>query len=382
MTEAIQAKIKGVIKTYVDDLNGFSHMSSALDYHATMCKITRDLLGPKALSAKSYGPHPVGEIIGWYLNLTRGTIRPNDRGIRKLALVFMTIDITSKDTRWPLQLCQVASSLAERYSCGILAMRPFVEPFHALTRKAASDTSRDVTSSRKVSSLAKMSVVLWRAITVIMLSNPDTLAVPLVSMSPTHKTQSPTHLVITDAADSIGLGLFDSLGTAMAYTSYKLPFNAHDSRWQNTREFLGIVLALTLFKTHFNLPRGSRIGVKMDSMSALNWLRKNRAVSQYAHVAFLVYTWVCITTGYEIVQTTHIAGKSEEMFDFDALSRNTSTRGVDMTKTVETSLLPQLNEMFTWCDPTRDHPGINDHLAVFEKVISCVAKTIGGPNVA
>jgi hypothetical protein len=182
--------------------------------------------------------------------------------------------------------------------------------------------------------------------------------------------------VITDAADSVGLGLFDSEGVAMAYTSYKLPFHAHDSRWQNTREFLGIVLALVLFKTHFNLPRGTRIGVKMDSMSALTWIRKNRAVSQYAHVAFLVYTWVCIITGYEIVTTTHIAGKSDEMFDFDALSRNKETKGVDMTKLVETSFLPQLNELFTWCDPTVDRTGINDHLSVFEHVIRCVSNTL------
>jgi len=380
MTEAIQAKINGVIKTYVDDLNGFSHMSFALDDHATMCRIARELLGLKALSDKSYGPLPVGEIIGWYLNLTAGTIRPNDRGIRKLALVFMTIDITTKHTRWPLQLCQVASSLAERYSTGIIAMRPFVEPFHALTRKAAGDTTPDIASSRKVSSLAKMAVIIWRAVIVIMLSDPDRLAVPLTAMSAKHKDRSPTHSVITDAADSVGLGLFDSHGVAMAYTSYKLPFNAHDSRWQNTREFLGIVLALAMFKTHFNLPRGTRIGVKMDSMSALHWLKKNRAVSQYAHVAFLVYTWVCLITGYEIVETTHIAGKSDEMFDFDALSRNKETRGVDLTKVVETSILPDLNEMFSLCDPTQDRTCLNDHMAVFEHVIKCVAKTVGGQH--
>ena len=376
MTEAIQAKINGVIKTYVDDLNGFSHMSFALDDHATMVRLAKELLGPNALSAKSYGPLPVGEIIGWYLNLTIGTIRPNDRGIRKLALVFLTIDIDTKDARWPLQLCQVASSLAERYSMGILAMRPFVESFHALTRKAANDTTPDIASSRRVTSLAKMSVIVWRAVIVIMLSDPDRLAVPLITMSSKHTHRLPTHTVITDAADSIGLGLFDSEGVAMAYTSYKLPFNAHDSRWQNTREFLGIVLALVLFKTHFNLPRGARIGVKMDSMSALTWIRKNRAVSQYAHVAFLVYTWVCIITGYEIVETTHIAGKSDEMFDFDALSRNRDTKGVDMSKFVETSVLPQLNELFTWCDPTVDRTGINDHLSVFEHVIRCVTNTL------
>ena len=91
-------------------------------------------------------------------------------------------------------------------------------------------------------------------------------------------------------------------------------------------------------------------------------------------------TWVCVITGYEIVATTHIAGKSDEMFDFDALSRNKETRGVDLTKVVETSILPDLNEMFSLCDPTQDRTCLNDHMAVFERVIKCVAKTVGGQH--
>ena len=53
-------------------------------------------------------------------------------------------------------------------------------------------------------------------------------------------------------------------------TTYLLPFNAHDSRFQNTRECLGITLGLLLLKRGFNLPRGTKIGIKSDSMSAIN----------------------------------------------------------------------------------------------------------------
>ena len=146
--------------TYVDDLNAFFHHLSAPVDQAIMRATLLELLGPKGLSDKSFGPSPTGEIIGWYLDMIAGTVRPSDRGIRKLAIVFLTVDITSKDVRWPLQLCQLLSSLAEQYSRGLVGMRPFVEPFIGLTRTAAKAPSNSPKSFRKVSSLAKMAVVM------------------------------------------------------------------------------------------------------------------------------------------------------------------------------------------------------------------------------
>jgi len=364
MTEAVQAVVSGIVKTYVDDLNAFFHFLNALEDQQNMRNKLLDLLGPNGLSDKSFGPSPTGEVIGWYIDLTVGTIRPSDRGIRKLALVFLTLDISSSDLRWPLQTCQVAASLAERYSRGIIAMRPFVEPLIALTRTAAKAPSSSPKSFRKVSSLAKMSVVIWRAVVIILLSHPERLAVPISSMMKTRTTEF-SYSVVTDAADSIGLGIFAVNGELLACTSYLLPFNAHDARYQNTREFLGVVLALVLLRTRFRLPAGTSVAIKSDSMSAITWIQKNRAASQYAHVAFLTYTWITVVTGFVIVETTHIAGKSEDMFDFDALSRNLPTRHIDMSAFIHTTTLPWLNELFQLCDPTQDRSCITDHMTVF-----------------
>jgi len=372
-TVAIRKKVSGTLDTYVDDLMAFFHHLNALADQAIMKSTMLDLLGPKGLSAKSYGPSPTGEIIGWHLDLTAGTIRPSDRGIRKLALVFLTIDITSKDVRWPLQLCQVAASLTERYSRAIIAMRAFVEPFIGLTRNAAKDPTSGSKSLRKITSLVKMAVVVWRAVIIIMLSDPDRLAVPLESMVIRRGPTCFTHSAVTDAADSVGLGLFDGQGILMACTTYLLPFSAHDARYQNTREFLGIILAMILFRTHFRLPKGTKIAVKSDSMSAITWIEKNRAASQYAHVAFLTYTWTRIVTGYEIVELTHIAGKSEEMFDYDALSRNRSTKTLNMSAFTSTTTLPWLNELFKLCDPTKDRSCVGEHMMVFQTVVKCLA---------
>ena len=254
-------------------------------------------------------------------------------------------------------------------------MRAFVEPFIALTRSAATPGAHNSSASRKISSLVRMAVILWRAIIVILLSQPERLAVPLRYMIAKRDT-SFNYSAITDASDSIGLVLFGPANTALACTSYLLPFEAHDGRYQNTRELLGIMLSIVLFKSQFGLPPGTRIGVKSDSMSAIIWITKNRAASQYAHVAFLAYTWICIVTGFEIVDISHIAGKSEEMFDIDALSRNQRTRDIDYSIFVETTSLPWLNEIFSLCDPTKDRASISDHFNVFNNIVRNVAKSL------
>jgi len=254
-------------------------------------------------------------------------------------------------------------------------MRAFVEPFIALTRSAAAQEANSFSASRKIGSLVRMSVTLWRAIIVLLLSAPERLAVPLQYMS-ANRDKSFDFSTITDASDSVGLVLFGPASKAIACTSYLLPFEAHDGRYQNTRELLGVMLSLVLFKSKFNLPPGTKIGVKSDSMSAIMWITKNRAASQYAHVAFLTYTWICIVTRYEIVDIEHIAGKSDEMFDIDALSRNQVTRDINFSTFVETSTLPWLNDIFSLCDPTKDRTSPNDHYEVFNKVVKNVAKSL------
>ena len=102
--------------TYVDDYMGFGHISRVMLEFGEVRAFLLDALGPKALSPKTVLPTLTGEILGWYVNLHCGaqncaTIRPNDKGIRKLALVFLSVDLD--DTYWTLHLCQVLASLAK-----------------------------------------------------------------------------------------------------------------------------------------------------------------------------------------------------------------------------------------------------------------------------
>lgn len=362
---------------YVDDYMGFGHKDRLWEEFERVMAFLLDALGREALSPKTVKPTDRGEVLGWYLCLfcllqKCATIRPNDKGIRKLALVFLSIDLEA--VYWSLHLCQVLASLAERYSQGIMGMRPFVEPLTSLLRGSWSDIRRD--TMRKVSSMAKLAVVMWRAIIILMLSSPELLAVPLEVF-----VKDPLAIAefsfITDAADWVGLVIYEGESVLM-YTSYRLPFNAHDSAYQNTREFLGIVLTLVVAKRHFSLPRGSRFAWKSDSMSALSWVEKNKSSSELAHKAFVAYSWIMILTGYEVVHSTHIAGASEEMADIDRLSRNRLPLHLDPSASLDTTSQGDLNELFQLLSPV----GLNDctladHTVVLHAVMRAVAKALG-----
>lgn len=369
--EALRPKLSGVIDVYVDDYIGIAEASKADPDMVTAKSFLLGVLGPDGLSPKDVPPTSAGEILGWLVDFTAGTIRPSDRAIRKLALVFLTLDISSSNLRWSLHTCQVLASLSERYSHGILGMRPFVQPFIKLTNSAGDTTVRSAKAKRRVSSEAIQAVVMWRPVIVLMLTHPEWLAVPISAFIRDPSSEF-THSFITDAADSVGLSIYCG-ATLIGCTTYLLPFNAHDSRFQNTREFLGITLGLLLLKRRFNLPRGTKIGIKSDSMSAISWVMDNKGKSEYAHVAFLAYSWILIQTGYEISAITHIAGASEEMFNIDALSRNRATVGLDLSTFIQTSAIERINELFRLCNPNKDDECITKHLATFEKVIRCVS---------
>ena len=52
------------------------------------------------------------DVIGWRIDLNKETIRPNDKGIRKLFFVlFVLVDNNAKS--WPLVHVQILSSLFE-----------------------------------------------------------------------------------------------------------------------------------------------------------------------------------------------------------------------------------------------------------------------------
>jgi len=376
-TEAcLRLLVSALVNTYLDDYILIMHRLVAASEHLKTGQFLRDVLGNAAINdKKTVEPSPEGEILGWFVSFPSKSVRPNDRGIRILAAVFFAVDITTPGVRWSLHLVQVLSSLTERYSLAIIGMRVFVDQFTNLQRGTVQSSDRFNLSRRTVSSMAKLAVVFWRAVILIMISDPSYLAVPIEYFARDILSESYSYSVVTDAADSVGLLLFEG-ADLIAYTSYAFPFYAHEGKFQNAREFLGIVLALILFKRQFNLPRGSKIALRSDNMSALSWVKKNKTTSELAHFAFIAYSYVVIITGYEVVDLTHIAGKSDEMFNSDALSRNRPTRDLDSSLFVVTSGITKLDALFALLDPSGDTPILSTHLTLFDKVVRLVTSAL------
>ena len=165
--------------------------------------------------------------------------------------------------------------------------------------------------------------------------DPTFLEVPLKCLD-TRRRSAVEYSFIVDAFQSLGLTV--SLNNVLVgYTSYKLPFAATDSRFQNSREFLSFLLIMVVLFRFIKAPRGTVISVKSDSMSALMWLEANKMSSVYGQVAFMSYTYASLVTGYVIAVSTHIAGNSIEMAPIDSLSRDSIPTEFDPSLCIDTS---------------------------------------------
>ena len=364
---ALSSKIKGSLFMYVDDLVGLSHVDEALSDQLISQNFLLGLFGPKALASDNTTPTTAVDVIGWRIDILKESIRPNDKGIRKLFFVLFVV-INNEAEHWPLVHLQVLSSLFERYSMAIVGMRAFVTPLYALM---SHNPKADPSSKRRISAAAKFCVVIWRAVTLIMLVSPDALSVPIRSVVESF-SMSPDYRTTSDAANSIGLVVRNHLSEVVLVTSYKLPFSAESSSYQNAKEFMGLLLALILIKIKFNPAKGTTFALTGDNVTSLSWVEKNKANSASAHIAFLAYSWVVITTGLRCVALNHIAGKSDQMYDIDALSRNYANELDSSLQFVNTSGDAKLDKLFKLCDPTVKRGPMSAQLLEFENVIACI----------
>ena len=90
--------------------------------------------------------------------------------------------------------------------------------------------------------------------------NPDALSVPINSVVQSEGLTI-DYRATTDAANSIGLVVYNILKEVVLVKSYELPFSAHGSSFQNAKEFMGLLLAMMLIKIKFNPPRGTTLAL-------------------------------------------------------------------------------------------------------------------------
>ena len=332
----------GVLLRWVDDRLVSTHMSNV--DHDRKVLITQN--------TRVYGPNPfdplksqVGAVvhaIGWTIKYIPGTFCPNEKGRVKLLIVFMSLDIRN-GASWSLKLCQKVASIADRFSFGIVGMRPFVSCFHQLTIGSPLPHSK-----RNPKALQKFAVMLWRCVVLTLMISPGALDVPIFSVV---KQRSPVHYSVeSDAYNKLGV-IVRCNGVLLHVTSFPLPFDAPESDYQNVKEFLGLLCGLIILKTYVKAPRGTILRWTSDSMSALSWVERTRWSSRFSHQAYAAYSWFMIYCGYIVDETLHKAGKSEFMQELDDLSRLDVLSRYDASSIVDLSTFPEALELFELCDP-------------------------------
>jgi hypothetical protein len=388
-TRALQAiimkRIAGILKIYVDDLQGFAHHSVAESDQATAQKCLRAFFGSKAVAPKSITPCSEADILGWRINLFRASIRPSDRRCRKLLWAFFLVPIRANPEvplLWPLPQCQLIASLANRYSIALRGMSMFVQPLNELLA-GTSLAHRSPTSS------ARFCVEVWRAIACILANRPDELAVPLQYLVPAAGTIA-TYGLVTDAGpECIGIALFQMVpdgefdpAQCICYTDFPtIGWNeaTQDPRYQNTREYcgavLGILLALDAQAGDIIPPGPIHLHWYGDNTSALSWVDRNRMKSAQTQQIFMVYTWFRLKTAVDIPWTSHKPG--DTMGDIDRLSRQQLLTSLNPLHRTEFRNRETLEALFELIDPAgAPKRTANDHHEAFLNIYYYVSRLL------
>jgi hypothetical protein len=199
-------------------------------------------------------------------------------------------------------------------------MKPFVYSFYR--NKGAFDIpTQHIERSNEVS----LDIMLWRAFLCLTHLKPLQFARSIESF----RCQDARLVLETDACLSgfglvlSGLAMLEE-GTTPIYCSYMRDYNIGvDSSYQNSMEFIGIVLGVAVAVRYGY--RNISLIIKGDSMSALCWAEKGMLRSMHIRRASTMLVMLTVTFGIEIVDSVHIPG-------IDNIICDRLSRGEDPTK--------------------------------------------------
>jgi hypothetical protein len=312
-------------------------------------------------------PAIVQTIIGWTIHLIHETIRPSDRGIKKIIVTFFSFNCLSAVS---LHLCQVLASLAQRYSLGIRCMKCFVQPLHRMVAKFKNNAFIKI----KLTSAARFCALMWKIVGLLLFLNPDSFNVHLWSLLPS--VDLPSSVLISDAGPRmLGVTIVDpTSNTVIAFSSFELPFDSTNPMYQNFREYMGYLFSILVFcMFKGKSARGSRLLWKTDNRAAQAWVERSMSSSSAAQTALLAVTILTLQLQLDLVGVMLIPGIS--MGNVDSLSRGYAT-DLDPSLCVDVQLrCPEVVQLFSWCNPTINR-NLEDHFLVFENVSAIINKFI------
>ena len=375
MLEVLAKTALGRIFLFCDDFIGCGHHSVVNgDQKSAQALINHVFGDDKVALEKSVPPSTKVEVLGWWIDLDQETIRPSDKSIRKLFFVFFSVN--AKASHWSLEMCQILSSLAHRYSQALMGMRPFVQAFDEMCGGKPSKW-------RKVSGKARFAVEMWRVCLIMLFINKDMLAVSLRVMVNSPSGYEVFDLLTDGSYLGAGALILNALRTVSEcfHAGYMFKFLQNRDladlpKYQNHREFVGLVVGIILLVKTVHIPKyGAVIRWVNDNMAALDWARKDMCKGKSSQVIFMFYSALLIKYKLHVIQVEHIAGLSCLMKPVDALSRGLHTPELSSNLRIDLSSLAALDELMVLCNPTLVY-SVEGYHEVYELVHDILSRLV------
>ena len=307
--------LHGKCLMYVDDIIAVSHIKQLEKDLKTAVDYCEGLLGPAAVEKDKTEFGRSLDVIGWNICLDTKKIGIARKNMLKTFYGLVTLNETLPVT---LEELQRIASWAARYSLVCRQLRPFTRALYSCIQHYTNKHVRI-----KLSDDAANTIQMWRSFFVFLEINPITYKRDIISF--VH--HDPSFVLEYDASlTGVGIILF-KLGNEKEEKEWKviqLEFHYNlesQSRYQNTVEFIGIVLgmvALSLLGV-----RNSGVIIRGDNKSSLKWGLTENYKSILSRRASLVLTTVVLQTNIIIEDQIHIAGINN--IRCDRLSRQSAS---------------------------------------------------------
>lgn len=360
----VRSVIAGLADMYVDDVMAVSPKHSVgtdmTAAHTAIC----NLLGPHAVAPSKDESGRALDWIGWYVDLDKRLVTLSRRNFLRTVYAFFFVDLQSPVT---LHQVQRMASLASRCSTLARQMRPFTKALYDCAAQFSSTHQR-----RHLTALARTDVQMWRCFLLAVHFDPQRVARPIASFRP----RATDLLIQYDSsltAFAVGVSTVSADATTLvAFTAITSPFKSTtDSSYQNTFEFLAVVLGLLL--VHRAGLRSRAFSLHGDSISSLQWAAQDRAASTLARRANIAFTTVACAVDALVAETVHIPGVLNTTYDGLSRGRTAAEVGLDPTKQIFLTADHPISAYMSLCDPTLPLTSTDDHLSLNAEFIRLLA---------
>lgn len=359
------------LEIFVDDFMGATDIDRVDFEMGEVTGAITGLLGPAAEAPKKNEKGRKLDLIGWTVDLDTEVVTMSRRNLLKALVAFFSIDEKGGVT---LGQIEVAASLAIRYAAINRGMRVFtVSLFKDIQGYKGCRTAR-----RHLSIHSRHDIVMWRSFLVYVGVDSTKYARSFNSFR--SRGEATVFIEYDGSLEGLGIGVSrtregqtDGKMELHGFASvFPMPYQTtDDSSYQNTQEFLAIIVGLLMCCREEW--RGFTFSLAGDSVSTLSWAGHDRANSELARKASIAYSVVCVRLDATVGRTKFVRGKDNVVMD--DLSRGVMDNHVltlDQSKRVEVSAGSPIHRFVALMDPAVVLLTSSDHATLYRDLSSIV----------